>query len=77
MKKKPSFFKSTRIILSICLPILTLSLVTLLIAYLIERESAPVSATIYYRGALEYIFASLAIIIGGSLLSEVVNTERI
>lgn len=75
MKEKKRFSASTVWILRIHLPILTLSLVTLLLSYLTDRATDPLLATRYHSGMLEYIFASLAITVGGCLLSELVNRD--
>lgn len=76
MKKKRVLCKYTRFLLSLLLPLLTLSLITLLISYLIDRESTPLQASILYPAMLEYIFASLAILVGGCLLTEALNAEH-
>lgn len=76
MKEKRRLSKSAGIILRINLPILTLSLITILISYLIERESAPITATLYHRGMLEYIFSALAMTVGGGLLAEMAEQEQ-
>ena len=74
MKRK--LCKATRILCSVSLPILTVSLVTLLISYLIDRQETPLTANHLYPAMLEYIIASLAILIGGCLLSEILNAEK-
>ena len=73
---KCKIYKSTQILFSVCLPILTLSLVTLLISYLIACQETPLTANTLYPAMLEYIIASLAILIGGGLLSEFLNREN-
>ena len=76
MKNKRVLCKYTRFLLSLLLPLLNLSLITLLISYLIDRERTPLSASVLYPAILEYIIASLAILIGGCLLIEVLNAEN-
>ena len=76
MKNKRVLCKYTRFLLSLLLPLINLSLITLLISYLIDREHTPLSASVLYPAILEYIIASLAILIGGCLLIEVLNAEN-
>ena len=76
MKREKRMSRGARMVLRINLPILTLSLLTVLISYLIERESAPITATLYHRGMLEYIFCALALTVGGGLLAEVAERDR-
>ena len=68
MKKKRS--RTARIILCTQLPIITVFLVALLISYLIDREIDPLLANRTYPAFLEYIIASLVIVLGGALLAE-------
>ena len=67
--------RTARLILSLLLPILTLSMITLLISYLMARETTPLYAIHYHRGMLEYIFAALAITVGGALLGDIVDHD--
>lgn len=76
MQKNKQPCKCARVILGINLPIIIISLIAILISYLICREITPVTAALYYRGSLEYIFASLAITVGGALLADVVSKEQ-
>ncbi|MBQ9132622.1 MAG: hypothetical protein IJX62_09170 [Clostridia bacterium] len=50
---------AARAVLHIQLPLVLLSAVTLLIAYLQARESAPAYANLFYPYQLEYLVASL------------------
>ena len=73
MKKKRS--RTARIILCTQLPIITVFLVALLISYLIDREIDPLLANRTYPAFLEYIIASLVIVLGGALLAELGNRD--
>ena len=75
MKKRASQ-KPSHLILQIQLPIITISLITLLISYLIDRRADPLLANRYYTGMLEYIIAGIAIAIGGALLARALECER-
>ncbi len=75
MNEKKKMGKGAKLILSLLLPVLTVSLIRLLISYLIEREVAPLYAVRYYSGMLEYIFASLAIIVGGAMLADIAEYD--
>ncbi len=70
MKKQKTPRRGAVLILRINLPLILLSLLTLLVSYLMEREYAPVSALLMHRGALEYIIASVALTLGGALFAE-------
>ena len=74
MKKKRS--RTARIILCTQLPIITVFLVALLISYLIDREIDPLLANRTYPAFLEYIIASLVIVLGGALLAELGNRDN-
>ena len=74
--KKRAPQKPSHLILRIQLPIITLSLVTLLISYLIDKQADPLLANRYYTGMLEYIIARVAITIGGALLARAMERER-
>ncbi len=75
MKKPKIPRECAALILRINLPLILLSLVTLLLSYLIERENAPIQALLFHRGALEYILAALAITVGGALLAEAITRD--
>lgn len=68
MKKQLS--APTCLVLRLSLPLITLSAITLLLSFLIDRAADPILAHLTYPPMLEYIIASLAILIGGSLLVE-------
>lgn len=75
MKKPKAPKRCAALILRINLPLILLSLITLLLSYLIEREDAPIQALLFHRGAMEYIFAALALTVGGALLAEAITRD--
>ena len=66
----------TCMLLRIALPLPTLSAITLLISFLIDRSADPIRAQLLYPPMLEYIVASLAILVGGCLLVEITVREK-
>ena len=68
--------KASYLILRIGLPMITLSLVTLLISYLIDKQTDPLLANRYYEGMLEYIIVSVLLTLGGALLASALESER-
>ena len=58
----------TRLLLRICMPILTLFAIGLLISYLDARAANPVKANLYYSPCLEYILSSAVIVAIGAFI---------
>lgn len=75
MKKLTSVMpgRAARIYLRIALPIVMLSLIALLIAYLDARRLDPVGANYYYPLLLEYPVAGLTITAAGTTLIEYIT----
>ena len=72
--EKPQTY--SHLVLQIGLPMITLSLVTLLISYLIDKQTDPLLANRYYEGMLEYIIVSVLLTLGGALLVNALERER-
>ena len=68
--------KTAKLILCSQLPIITIALVALLISYLTDRKIDPLLANHTYPAHLEYIMASLAIMLGGCVLAELAERDR-
>lgn len=68
---------AAKLFLRISLPILTLASVTLLIAYLQQREIEPITAQLSFRPLLEYVLAALTVTAGFSLLIDRLSRESI
>lgn len=62
--------KTARIILHTQFPLITVALIAILISYLNDRRIDPLLANRTYPAFLEYILASIAIVLGGCLLAE-------
>ena len=68
--------KSTRLLLRIALPMILMTTVGILIAYLDARSQNHALANLYYSDALEYIFAALLITACGVFLIEIAERDR-
>ena len=68
--------KMTRLLLQIELPIILIASVALFISYLCDRAIDPILANLYYPPQLEYIFASLTVVSGSCLISEICTVEQ-
>ena len=66
---------ATRLLLRIALPLILLSAVTLLCAYLDARANSVPMANLTYRPYLEYILAALAVTSAGAVLLEAVARD--
>ena len=62
--------KTAKIILHTQLPLITIVLIALLISYLSDRKADHLLANRTYPAFLEYIVASITIVLGGCLLAE-------